>query len=135
MASQRTRTVVLICLLAATFGLAQRLCAEQPSAVQPRAHPATRPSVPQSATYTNPIGVDVADPDVIKAADGRYYLYGTSAVDGYRVWSSDDLVHWTAHERLAFRRTDTSWGREHFWAPDVQEYHGAYYLYYSCEIG
>jgi GH43 family beta-xylosidase len=88
----------------------------------------TRPS----ATYTNPIGIDIADPCVIRASDGVYYLYGTSARDGFRVWSSPDLVHWTAHENKAFQRTDSSWGHEFFWAPDVHEVKGEFYLYYSC---
>jgi GH43 family beta-xylosidase len=95
-----------------------------------KTRPSSRPSA--AATYTNPIGVDVADPDVIKASDSTYYLYGTSAPDGYRVWSSCDLVHWAAHEQLAFQNTSSSWGQAHFWAPDVHEIHGEYYLYYSC---
>jgi GH43 family beta-xylosidase len=108
------------------------LRAETPTAPrQPPTHPplvTTRPS----PTYTNPIGIDIADPCVIRASDGIYYLYGTSARDGFRVWSSPDLVHWTAHERKAFQRTDTSWGREFFWAPDVHEVKSEFYLYYSC---
>lgn len=126
---------VLVATLAAAASSPPQLRAQPQAPVQSRAATSpttTRPaSLSQAATYTNPLGVDVADPDVIKASDGKYYLYGTSAIDGYRVWSSDDLVHWTAHERMAFQRTDASWGRQNFWAPDVLEHNGEFYLYYS----
>jgi GH43 family beta-xylosidase len=129
MSTRLTRTTVCACLLTAMALLVdvQQVSAQQQRLPAPPQKPATR-----STTYCNPIGVEVADPDVIKASDGTYYLYGTSAPDGYRVWSSSDLVHWTAHEQLAFQKTSSSWGQMHFWAPDVHEIHGEYWLYYSC---
>jgi len=83
-----------------------------------------------SPTYTNPLGVDLADPDTIRH-DGIYYLYGTSSDSGFHVWISSDLVHWKAHDRLAFSKTAESWGQEKFWAPDVLEHDGTFYLYYN----
>ncbi|HEX7009508.1 MAG TPA: glycoside hydrolase family 43 protein, partial [Phycisphaeraceae bacterium] len=80
-------------------------------------------------TYRNPLGVDIADPDVI-FHEGVYYLYGTSAPDGFKVWSSPDLVHWQPRG-YAFQRTDTSWGRDLFWAPCIIRHRGAFYLFYS----
>ena len=44
----------------------------------------------ESITYNNPIDIGIADPCVIRASDGRFYLYST----GLSVWSSDDLVNW-----------------------------------------
>jgi beta-xylosidase len=84
----------------------------------------------RGATYTNPIDIDVADPFVL-THDGTYYLYGTSARDGYKVWSSKDLVHWTAHG-YCFRRNANTWGRDLFWAPSALYRDGKFYLYYSC---
>jgi len=49
-------------------------------------------------TYRNPIiDENLADPAVIRH-DGTYYLYATGEVDGdngYRVYTSADLVNWT----------------------------------------
>ena len=82
------------------------------------------------ATYTNPLNVDVADPFIIR--DGNlYWLYGTSSSDGFKCWSSKDLVRWTGHG-LAFHRSAKSWGENLFWAPCAIERGGTFYLYYSA---
>ncbi len=45
--------------------------------------------------YSNPLPVNnIGDPFVLKASDGKYYCYATSASDGYKVWLSDDLANW-----------------------------------------
>ena len=82
--------------------------------------------------YTNPITPpgSIADPFVLNA-NGDYYLYGTSAGDGFKVWKSDDLVHWDSLG-YAFRRTEDSWGQGSFWAPEVIHYRGAFYMIYSA---
>lgn len=107
--------------------------------------PLTRPALAQSAapntagastasttaTYTNPIipGVNLADPTVI-LVNGTYYLYPTTVgrIDGYAVYTSKDLVHWTRGP-MVFKS-----GRPLTWAPDV--YHnpgdGKFYLYYTA---
>src|SRR5436305_14246804 len=62
-----------------------------------------RTALPQSApSYSNPIiPQNVADPSVIKALDGYYYLSGSSDYwnDGsyhfLPIFRSTDLVHWT----------------------------------------
>lgn len=91
---------------------------------------APTPATAMRTTYANPLGVDVADPHVLRH-DGVYYLYGTSAPDGYKVWSSANLVDWEPHG-YAFRRTDDTWGRDLFWAPCVIEHRGAFYLFYNA---
>jgi GH43 family beta-xylosidase len=84
-------------------------------------------------TYRNPLPIrGIGDPFVLKAANGRYYLYPTSAGnEGYKAWTSVDLVNW---EEIGFvyRKTDTSWGYKQFWAPEVVEYQGKYYMYYTA---
>lgn len=92
------------------------------------AEPAARPVPP--GTYRNPVGVDIADPDVL-LHEGVYYLYGTSAGDGFKVWTSTDLAHWEPRG-YAFQRTEESWGRDLFWAPCIVEDDGAFYLFYSA---
>lgn len=86
------------------------------------------------ATYTNPLAdsLEVADPFVLRDGDGLYYLYGTSAADGFRAWTSRDLVSWESIGHV-YRAPDTSWARRNFWAPEVLAYRGRYYLSFSAK--
>lgn len=79
-------------------------------------------------TYSNPV-IDVggADPHVIKAGDGTYYMYNTF---GFAIHASDDLVHW---RRAGSAMPSGSWGVADFWAPAVIEHEGRFYLFYSAE--
>lgn len=83
--------------------------------------------------YTNPITPpgSIADPFVLEV-DGSYYLYGTSAVDGFKVWKSNNLVNWDSMG-YAFRKSEDGWGQGSFWAPEVIQYRGAYYMIYSAK--
>jgi beta-xylosidase len=96
--------------------------------------PATRPTAPSTGarvrTYHNPLNVRGADPFVFHQA-GVYYLYATSAGDGIRQWTSKDLVHWVPRG-YAFQRTEHSWGRENFWAPEMFKQNGKYYLHFTA---
>ncbi|MBP5270366.1 MAG: glycoside hydrolase family 43 protein, partial [Clostridia bacterium] len=74
--------------------------------------------------YENPIldpAKESADPFIL-CDSGRYYLYSTSApMEGYRVWVSDDLTHWT--ERGFCLVNADVYGEPTltagFWAPEV----------------
>lgn len=105
--------------------------------VEKQPNPATAPAEPplrrtHAGTYTNPLGVDLADPDVL-LHEGVYYLYATSITNlGYFVWTSTDLVNWTQHEEMALSRDHLSWGSQNFWAPDAIHHNGKFYLFYSC---
>ncbi|MBD3243213.1 MAG: family 43 glycosylhydrolase [Chitinivibrionales bacterium] len=87
---------------------------------------------PRPTTYTNPLGDTLtgADPAVLYH-EGRYYLYPTSAGDGFRCWISGDLAHWLPLG-YAYRRTDSTWGKGSFWAPEVIERNGRFYMVYSA---
>ena len=87
---------------------------------------ASRPS----ATYTNPLPVQIADPFVFRDGD-LYYLYGTAARDGLLVWTSTDLVNWQPRGH-AFRRTEGTWSRRDFWAPEIFKHRGKYYLHFTA---
>jgi beta-xylosidase len=64
--------------------------------------------------------------------DGRYYLFGTNASNtGFKFWESADLVHWTPKD-WAYQETDDSWAKSHYWAPEVKEYRGKFYMTYSA---
>lgn len=64
-----------------------------------------------------------ADPYIIKAADGRYYVYAT----GGQVYSSDTLLSGWEYEGVQLHMP----GQNTCWAPCVIELDGTYYMYYS----
>lgn len=87
-------------------------------------------------TYSNPLSVQFGDPYVLLASDGRYYMYGTGAgaVDGFCAYSSDDLIHWKSEGQVYRGNTPDSWAIANFWAPEVYERDGKFYMS-SARIG
>ena len=83
-------------------------------------------------TYSNPLSVSFGDPYILAASDGRYYMYGTSGEKGFRAYSSDDLTDWKEEGLVYQGGTDQSWNVDCFWAPEVYERGGKYYLWYSA---
>ena len=77
----------------------------------------------------------LADPSAHVWQDGRLYVYpshdnepprGCDLMDGYHVFSTDDMVHWTDHGEFLHSR-DVTWGREEggfMWAPDAADKDG-----------
>ncbi|MDR0542091.1 MAG: glycoside hydrolase family 43 protein [Dysgonamonadaceae bacterium] len=84
-------------------------------------------------TYQNPLSVAFGDPFLLKASDGNYYLYGTSeGLNGFKAYSSNDLVHWRDEGQVYEGATPASWTVDCFWAPEVYERNGKYYLWFSA---
>lgn len=85
-------------------------------------------------TYTNPVGktpLQMGDPFVLQHGD-RYFLFGTNASnEGFKCWESPDLVQWTP-KGWAYQESDDSWAKSHYWAPEVKEYRGKFYMTYSA---
>ena len=85
------------------------------------------------ASYTNPVSdsIFVADPFVLRY-EQSYYLYGTSAEDGFKAWKSSNLVDW---EPLGYvyKRPKGSWATQSFWAPEVVHYQDRFYLIFSAK--
>lgn len=87
-------------------------------------------------TFTNPILPGCADPDVLYW-EGTYYLYATNTAMkdeselGFKVYTSKNLVDW--EERGMALKAEDSWGEKWFWAPDIVEVDGTFYLSYSVE--
>lgn len=82
-------------------------------------------------TYVNPLGVSLADPSLL-LHEGTYYLYATTEPDrGFSAWTSDNLVDWT-DRGMIFKKSRDSWGRRHFWAPEVIAHNGEFLLFYSA---
>ena len=93
---------------------------------------ATTTQTAPNSTYTNPLPVPerIADPFVFREGD-TYYLYGTSARDGLLVWTSSDLVNWQPRGH-AYQRTDESWARRDFWAPELFKHRDKFYLHFTA---
>ena len=82
--------------------------------------------------YQNPLPITgIGDPYVLRASDGLYRLYATSADDGFLVWRSPDLVHWTPCG-YCYQAGPDAWGEKCFWAPECYEIDGRFYLFYSA---
>ena len=82
---------------------------------------------------TNPLDVAYGDPFILHSTDGKFYMYGTSEnLNGFKVYSSEDLADWTDLGQVYEGATDSSWAVDCFWAPEVYERNGKYYMLYSA---
>ena len=93
-----------------------------------------------------------ADPSARVWDDGRLYVYpssdvytspdvvppqGCALMDGYHVFSTDDMLNWTDHGEILHSR-DVKWGRKEggfMWAPDCVYKNGKYYYYFPHPSG
>ncbi|MCI9141537.1 MAG: family 43 glycosylhydrolase [Lachnospiraceae bacterium] len=74
----------------------------------------------------DPAPAGQADPYILKAEDGRYYIYATGA-KGPSLFSSNSLLEGWAYEGECLDMT----GQKSCWAPCVVCMDGKYYMYYS----
>ena len=99
---------------------------------------------PYTFTSTgNPIinHIYTADPSPKVFSDGKLWLYAShdannatdySSMDGYHIFSTEDLKTWTDHGEVLHSR-NVPWGIAEggwMWAPDGVEKNGKYYLYF-----
>ena len=84
------------------------------------------------STIQNPIPLKFGDPFLLHASDGRFYMYGTSLEDGFEAFVSDDLVNWESCGQVYHGGDSTQWCVSCFWAPEVYERDGKYYLFFSA---
>lgn len=76
--------------------------------------------------------INIRDPFVI-AVDGKYYMYGTRAVNfgqgtgGFDVYVSTDLENWSEPKEV-FNSHKHNMNTHVNWAPEVHFYKGAYYM-------
>ncbi|MFV0417957.1 MAG: glycoside hydrolase family 43 protein [Dysgonomonas sp.] len=86
------------------------------------------------ASFQNPLPVSFGDPFILKASDGKFYMYGTGGVtDGFQASVSTDLVHWENLGRIYQGNTADSWSVANFWAPETYEIDGKYYMLFSAD--
>lgn len=91
-------------------------------------------------TYQNPLNVKLGDPYVLHLKEGGYYLYGTGGVNhGFAAYSSPDLVHWKPEGQVWFAGNSNGWSDSTaawdgaYWAPEVYEVKGKFYMFYSAQ--
>jgi beta-xylosidase len=89
----------------------------------------------------NPIvkHIRTADPSVYMGHDGLLYMLTSrdmddavdySTMDGYRIFSTSNLVDWKDHGEILHSR-DLEWGKEgYMYAPDMTYLNGTYYMYF-----
>lgn len=90
---------------------------------------ATR-AIAQDPQYANPIlAGDYPDPSVIRVGDD-FWATATSSewAPQFPILHSLDLVNWKI-EGCVFP-TRPTWARGNFWAPEISQYNGRYYVYY-----
>ncbi|MBO9153621.1 glycoside hydrolase family 43 protein [Chitinophaga sp. GCM10012297] len=95
------------------------------------------------ATYRNPLPVAFGDPYVLHVKGDRYYMYGTggAAKNGFAAYSSADLVNWKNEGQVYFAGNKNGWSDSTaawngaYWAPEVYEYKGRFYMFYSAQWG
>ena len=82
--------------------------------------------------------ITIRDPYILLYED-KYYMYGTRShlcwkkpedigTQGFDVYISDDLENWSK-PTCVFKRPDDFWATLNFWAPEVHQYKGEFYLF------
>lgn len=85
-------------------------------------------------SFNNPLPVEFGDPYILKASDGMYYMIGTGGVeDGFKMYSSTDLKEWNDEGRIYQGNIDSSWSVDNFWAPELYEIGGKFYMLFSAD--
>ena len=89
-----------------------------------------------AVVYSNPLAIAMGDPYVLLASDGKYYMYGTFPPDGkqgFGTYSSENLRDWVYEGMVYEGATPDSWTLKNFWAPEVYERKGKFYMFFSAD--
>lgn len=80
--------------------------------------------------------IHIRDPYVL-VHGGKYYLYGTGGPNSwgskkgyFNVYEGDDLENWS-EPVCCFNPDEKFWGTMHYWAPEVHEWKGRFYMFAS----
>ncbi|RCW43507.1 glycoside hydrolase family 43 protein [Paenibacillus prosopidis] len=79
--------------------------------------------------------IQIRDPFIFtNKRDGKYYMYGStdkniwSEGTGFDVYVGEDLNHWEGPYTV-FKPNEDFYSEQQFWAPEVHEYNGNYYMF------
>ncbi len=81
------------------------------------------------ATFQNAVLGNCADPGVIH--DGNGFLAACTG-GGFPLFSSPDLVHWTAAGHLFGAKNRPQWASSNFWAPEIHHVGNAFVAYFAA---
>jgi xylan 1,4-beta-xylosidase len=90
------------------------------------------PSLQGAVYYSNPVMPgDHADPSVIRVGN-EYWATATSSEWGpyFPLLHSKDLVNWELAGPVFSKRPE--WATANFWAPEIAEHQGRYFIYYTA---
>lgn len=75
--------------------------------------------------------INLRDPFIL-LHNGTYYMYGSRGWDftGFDVYTSSDLENWS-EAKSVFEKPEDFWGTKEYWAPEVHEYKGKFYMFAS----
>lgn len=81
----------------------------------------------------NPLSIEFGDPFILyDNTDQTYYMYGTGGLNGFKAYASKDLCNWEDKGVIYDNKQPDAWGTNCFWAPEVYERNGKFYLWYSA---
>lgn len=100
----------------------------------------TQSQAAAKTAFSNPLPVQFGDPYILQTK-GMYYMYGTGggADKGFVTYSSKDMVNWKPEGQVYFHDNKNGWSDPKagwggaYWAPEVYEVKGKYYLFYSAQ--
>lgn len=79
--------------------------------------------------------IRIRDPFIIESQPGSYVLFGTTdenvwggAATGFDCYTSNDLASWDG-PIAAFRPPARFWSDTQYWAPEVHQHHGRFYMF------
>ena len=78
--------------------------------------------------YMNALEGSAPDPMIVEH-EGKYYLYSTGGTK-LSVRVSDNLLNW-GDSKVIFELSQTNWGVNKCWAPEVYKYNGKFYLFFG----
>src|SRR5688572_23656264 len=87
----------------------------------------------KDVTFSNPVMPgDFADPSVIRVGDD-YWATATTSEWGpvFPLLHSRDLVHWRNVGAVFQSRPE--WTQGKFWAPEIAEFNGKFFVYYVAD--
>ena len=90
-----------------------------------------RSQPPDRAAYRNPVlSGDYPDPSLIRVGERDFWATATSTewAPQFPLFHSTDLVHWTPVGAVFNERP--SWSSGRYWAPELSEFDGRFYVYY-----
>lgn len=77
------------------------------------------------------LDIYIRDPYIL-LYDDKYYMYGKEYLEqkGFVVYTSNDLIEWSRPKQV-FIPDENFWADRDFWAPEVYEYNGKFYMFAS----